>query len=369
MKVRRLGLPGGGARGRREPHGGAPGLGEPDGGVPGRGGPDGSVPGRGEPREGGRRGGEPVWGESDGHVRDEYDRDEYDRSEYDQDEYGQGRYEQGGYEQGEYERAEYEQREQDRREVGDLTYWRRRFIALTVGLGVLSLIAWAFSGILGAGGAGGSTAGGGAGPGNSHPARATTGYGGSGGTAASGAQPQASAAARPSASAAPAASAQPSASPATATQAQAGRDASEQLAAFAPQRATQSVRACKPGDVVLSLVVGQDSYGQGQAPEFAVDVVSTESRTCAFNVGARHLSVVVRAHGKHLWASAECAAGHGGLTTDLARGVPVIVQVSWNQQTSARACQGDGKQAAAGSYTASASDGGAASNAVRFRLG
>jgi hypothetical protein len=120
---------------------------------------------------------------------------------------------------------------------------------------------------------------------------------------------------------------------------------------------------------VLSLFAGQDSYGQGQVPEFDVDVVSTGARTCGFNVSARHLSLVVRAHGTRVWASAECAAGHGTLTTDLARGVPVIVPISWNRETSALACQGAGQQAPAGSYTASASDGGAASNPVRFTVG
>jgi hypothetical protein len=257
--------------------------------------------------------------------------------------------------------------EPDGRELGEMTYWRRRFIALTVGLGILSLIAWAFSGTLGASGAGGSTAADGARTSHGHAARA----GSMGSTTHAGAQPQgsASATAQPSASVQPSPSARLSASSAAGARTQAGTDASEQLAALAPQRATHPARACKPGDIVLSLVAGQDSYGQGQVPEFTVDVVSTEARTCGFNVGARHLSVVVRAHGKRLWASADCAAGRGALTTDLTRGVPVIVPVSWNRQTSVRACQGDGKHAPAGSYTASASDGGAASSPVRFTLG
>jgi hypothetical protein len=238
-------------------------------------------------------------------------------------------------------------------------------VALTVGLGILSLIAWAFSGTLGASGAGGSTTAGGAHASHGHAGRATAGSGGSGSPARQGARPLASV----SATARPSASVHPSASPAAGAQARSGSDAPGQLAVFAPQRAAHPARACRARNIVISLVVAQASYGTGQMPEFDVDVVSTGTRTCGFNVGARRLSVVVRAHGKQLWASADCAAGRGALTADLSRGVPVIVQVPWNRQSSARACQGDGEQAPVGSYTATASDGGAASDPVRFRLG
>ncbi len=258
-----------------------------------------------------------------------------------------------------------------------MTYWRRRFVALAVGLGILSLIAWAFSGTLGASGAGGSTTASGARASHGHAGRAPAGSGGSGSAVHPGARPLASApataqpsdSAQPSPPAQPSPSAAPSAPAAAGGQAQDGGDAPGQLAVFAPQRAPHPSRACKAGNIVISLVVTKDSYGKGQMPEFDVDVVSTGTRTCGFNVGARRLSVAVRAHGKQLWASADCAAGRTKLTTDLARGVPVIVPVSWNRQTSAGACQGDGKPAPAGSYTASASDGGAASNQVRFTLG
>ena len=259
-------------------------------------------------------------------------------------------------------------REPDGRELGAMTYWRRRFIALTVGLGMLSLIAWAFSGTLGTSQAGGSTAAGGARASHGHSARTAAGSGGSGSASRPVTQPQTTASATASPAARPSASAQPSPSPATGALAQADHPPA-QLAAFAPRRAPHPARTCKPGDVVLSLFVDQDSYGQGQLPEFDVNVVSTATRTCGFNVGAKHLSLVVRAHGKRVWASVKCATGHGTLTTNLARGVPVIVPVSWNRQTSALACQGTGQQAPAGRYTASASDGGVASNPVRFTIG
>jgi hypothetical protein len=233
------------------------------------------------------------------------------------------------------------------REPGAMTYWRRRFVALAIGLGILSLIAWAFSGALGSGRGGGSTAG----VSHGHAPKAGTRSGGVNGAASPRGQPQTA----PSSGAA-----QPSASPS----AGAGYQAPAQAAVAAPHPA----RACKPASIVLSLFVGQDSYAQGQPAQFAVDVVSTADRTCGFNVGAKHLSLVVRAHGAQVWASTGCAAGSGTLTTNLARGVPVIVPISWNQQTAAHAC-GTGAQVPAGRYTATVSDGGAASVPVRFRLG
>jgi hypothetical protein len=309
--------------------------------------------------------GDTLGNQSGGREQDGRDQDGFDPSGFEPD-----RFEPGGFEPDDREQGEHEPfgHEPDGREPGAMTYWRRRFIALTVGLGILSLIAWAFSGTLGASQAGGSTAAGGARAPHGHSARAAAGSGGSGVASRLATQPQATASPTASPTARPSASAQPSASPATGAQGQAGHPPA-QLAAFAPRRAPHPARACKPGDVVLSLFVDQASYGQNQLPEFDVNVVSTATRTCGFNVGAKHLSLVVRARGKRVWASVKCAAGHGTLTTNLARGVPVIVPVSWNRQTSALACQGTGQQAPAGRYTASVSDGGVASNPVRFTIG
>src|ERR1700728_5425635 len=86
-------------------------------------------------------------------------------------------------------------REPDGRELGAMTYWRRRFIALTVGLGMLSLIAWAFSGTLGTSQAGGSTAAGGARASHGHSARTAAGSGGSGSASRPVTQPQTTASA------------------------------------------------------------------------------------------------------------------------------------------------------------------------------
>jgi hypothetical protein len=120
--------------------------------------------------------------------------------------------------------------------------------------------------------------------------------------------------------------------------------------------------------VVLSLFSSQASYGPGQLPEFDVDVVSVSARTCVFNLGPRFLALVITAQGKRVWSSADCVAGRGSLQTDLARGVPTAVPLSWDRESSAPGCKVTSRQVTAGSFAAAASDGGVASDSLTFTL-
>ncbi len=240
-----------------------------------------------------------------------------------------------------------------------MTYWRRRFLALVVGLAILAVIAWAFSGVLAAGGA--SPA---AGAGHRSSVRgadtrgAASGGSGGGGASGSAAAARASTSSMPAALSSPAPPGGPAPASPSPDPAQSAGSASSGLAP-----------ACKPGEVVLSLFSGQDGYGRGQLPEFDVDVVSTAARTCAFNVGPKFLALVITARGKRIWSSADCVAGQGSLLTDLARGVPTVLPLSWDRETSAPGCKAASRQVAAGSFAAAASDGGLASNSVTFTLG
>jgi hypothetical protein len=250
-----------------------------------------------------------------------------------------------------------------------MTYWRRRFLALVAGLSLLALVAWAFSGALGSASGDGASAAAGHGvhAGHARPAEAgvassgLTGLGHPSGSAGPGAvTPD-----KPSASARPSAS--PSASPS------AGAPSESRKVISGPAQAADAapgqVRACRPGAVVITLFSSQDSYRPGQVPQFDVDVVSTVGRSCAFNVGSKRLALVIRASGKRVWNSADCVTGRGRLATDLTRGVPTIVPISWNLQTSSPGCAGQARAAQAGRYTATAADGQLASNPVRFTVG
>jgi hypothetical protein len=208
-------------------------------------------------------------------------------------------------------------------------YWRRRLVALTIGLAVLALISWAFSGALGLGGGGGTAAG------TGRAAKAGTGQGGhQGGVAGVG-------------QSSPATSTSPTASPSpTAT----------------------GPAACPHGSVVLSLFSAQQSYGPGELPQFSVDVVQTGRPTCTFNVGADHVVLLITRGKRRVWSSADCVQGAGDLVTDLQRGVPTVLPISWNRVPSSPGCHAEAAELRSGAYSATATDGWLASNSVTFRI-
>jgi hypothetical protein len=239
-------------------------------------------------------------------------------------------------------RAEPEAR---RQRFPQAVYWRRRLVALLAALAILSLIAWAFFGVLGlsSGPSGAARSHGSAGQGSA-------GHGGSGhGGSGAGSTGQGGAAAAAGASRSPAASASSGA-------AGHGRGAAR------PQ-------PCASGSVVLSVLASQSAYSGRQLPQFTVDVVSTAGVTCTFNVGPRHLVLVIRSGSDRVWGSADCPRGNGSLTSDLERGVPTTLSITWDRQTSRQGCTGPSQALPAGTYTATATDGGLDSNAVTIRLG
>ena len=224
------------------------------------------------------------------------------------------------------------------RPLSAATYWRRRFLALLVGLAILAALAWAISGVLPAS------------PGH------TAGQSGSHGTSGGAGGPAGGAVASP----------QDSASGTGASQ-----NATTGGTSPSPAQTSDSAglpRHCQPSDIVISVSSSRSSYRHGQQPEFDVNVVSTANRTCAFNVGPKFLSLVIMAGGKRIWSSADCVGGHGSLMTNLARGVPTVLPVTWNRQRSAPGCTATSRRVRSGSFTASASDGSVASNPVTFRL-
>lgn len=234
------------------------------------------------------------------------------------------------------------------------TYWRRRFLALVGGLAVLALIAWAFSGALGGGAA--HTAGGDAQAGQAAHQAGQGGGSGQGAAPASSAQPSAAASAADPAAADPAASASAAGSPAP-------RSSVSPAASGAGQP-----RRCHRSDVVLSLSASQDSFSSRQPPVFDVDIVSTSASPCTFNVGAKHVTLVISAGRVRIWGSADCIDGQGSLITDLQRGIPTVLPISWNRQTSSPGCEIASAQVPAGTYSAIALDGPDVSNSVTFRL-
>ena len=210
-------------------------------------------------------------------------------------------------------------------------YWRRRFVALILGLSVLAVVTWAFAGAL-------------AGP--APPSRPT--------------------AAR-TAAVSPRVTSLPAISPVP------GGSAAAQLARAASRlglaTSRNAPRSCPSGDIVLSLFSDQASYSVRQIPQFNVDVVSTDGQTCVFDIGAKHVLLQISDGSTVVWTSGDCAEGQASLVTRLHRGVPTVVPIAWDGEHSSAGCPVPGSSAAAGTYTAVARDGSNSSNPFSFGFG
>jgi hypothetical protein len=199
-------------------------------------------------------------------------------------------------------------------------YWRRRVLALGLGIGLLAILAWTVKGVAGQGG-------------QASPASHITHVSGRARHRDTASGPSAGSTASPGTS--PATQAQASPSPAP-TSAPAGLPG-----------------ACRPHQVVLSLVPDQGSYGPREHPQFDVYVVSIARRDCSFNVGPRYLSVVIKSGGiTRIWSSANCVTGPGSDFVALSTGVPSVLHFSWNRKASSPACRASRAAVRPGTYTA-----------------
>jgi hypothetical protein len=118
---------------------------------------------------------------------------------------------------------------------------------------------------------------------------------------------------------------------------------------------------------VLSLFTSRYWYRRGNEPCFSVEVVSVAGRPCRFDQGARSVSVVVTWGQTRIWASADCVQGTRSRAVTLTRGVPAVLQVTWNRQTSTHGCAGARRQTHLGTYTVAAYSGHLHSNTLVIR--
>ncbi|HEY6481520.1 MAG TPA: hypothetical protein VIZ00_15900 [Streptosporangiaceae bacterium] len=230
-------------------------------------------------------------------------------------------------------RAEPAGRPARRQRFPQAVYWRRRLVALLIAMAVLSLLTWAFLGALGLSAGPSATSG----HHGTSPAQGTAGGSGPSGAGQGGVG---------------------------------GSNTQSSNSNAGPAAGSGSrPRPCSRGDVVLSLLASQPAYASSGLPQFSIDVVGTGQSTCAFNVGARHLALVVRSGSVRVWSSADCPRGSGSLILDLQRGVPTTLSITWNRQASSPGCSGPSSAMPAGTYSATVSDGALTSNSVTFRLG
>jgi hypothetical protein len=200
----------------------------------------------------------------------------------------------------------------DENDTGDgEAYWRRRAVTLAAGLGLLALLAWAFSG------GGGKPAPASPVPASSQPSGFQPAAAVSGPSAPSAGLGLHAPSGPPSSSASPS----PSASP----------------AAQQPQPPGPGGR-CSPKALVLSLFTDRPSYRRGQYPGFHVYAVSTAPGRCVLDLSPGKLDVVITSARRVIWDSADCARGQPGRVAELTRGVPVQASIVWNRAITLPGC-------------------------------
>ena len=236
-------------------------------------------------------------------------------------------------------------------------YWRRRVIALVAGLGMLALVTWTVNGALG----GGSTP-------RTTDLSQTTGHHSAPPAPGSGSAPPGTVPSSPGPSGtAPGSPGSGRAGASGATSSPTGKPTPTPSSSATHHPAAAG--ACSAANLVLSLTSAQHSYPAHARPQFDVSVVSTARGRCTAALGAAHLHVRIRAGGKtRVWDSADCARPAAPRVTTLARGVPVVVQFTWNRTTSAPGCRLPHRAVRPGSYTATAYSGNRSSRAMIFVL-
>ena len=203
--------------------------------------------------------------------------------------------------------------------ISPITYWRRRVLVFTVGIGLLTALSWTVNGVLAAR----SSAVHAASPGDARRAGSATAH-----------------ASRGRALPAPPSSPRP-------------EPASSPHRSTAHSPAAGTALACAPGAVTLRLSSPQYWYQAGTVPRFTVRAVSSEGQPCRFNMGTRFVSVVISSD-RRVWSSADCVSGGGSNMIVLTRGVPAVLHLSWDRRTSSLGCGGVRQVVPAGEYQVAA---------------
>jgi hypothetical protein len=235
-----------------------------------------------------------------------------------------------------------------RRPTDPSAYWRRRFFILGGGLTVLAVLAWQF-----------------------------TGKGPSAGTPAADGS---SMAALQAGEALPSAAyGSPAAAPSLTTPAEippttappvtpSAKQSTAKPKPSASASATAAGSSCAPGDIVLTLVPSQASYGQKAQPQFHVYAVLTASSPCQLPYGAGSVRVIVTRHGQVVWDSSACTAA-AAKPVQFQLGVPQLLTISWNRQaTGPSGCAGSLPAGATGTFDAVAQTAGESSQVRTFTL-
>jgi hypothetical protein len=96
-----------------------------------------------------------------------------------------------------------------------------------------------------------------------------------------------------------------------------------------------AVAPCNPADIALSATTDQDSYADGEFPQFSMNITNTGDVTCTLEVGSDKQRYTVTSGSDSIWDSTTCQIGSEPFVQELTAGQTVTpTAVEWGRARS-----------------------------------
>jgi len=95
------------------------------------------------------------------------------------------------------------------------------------------------------------------------------------------------------------------------------------------------VAPCDPQDITLSAVTDQESYAEGELPQFSMNITNTGDVTCTLEVGSDKQRYTITSGSDSIWDSTVCQTGAEPFVQELTAGQTVTPSaVEWGRARS-----------------------------------
>lgn len=138
-----------------------------------------------------------------------------------------------------------------------------------------------------------------------------------------------------------------------------------------PSPSATSIPVCTSGDVVVTAVTDQASYGAGEKPRLSIELENGGDIACAMNVGTAAQSFTISSGTDVWWRSTDCQTEPSDQIVQLEPGKKVtsVEPLVWDRtRSSVSSCDDDRPAALAGYYNLVVTVGGIDSEERQFRL-
>ena len=142
-------------------------------------------------------------------------------------------------------------------------------------------------------------------------------------------------------------------------------------AAASPSASASTMPVCSSGDVTVSAVTDQGSYGGGEEPRLSIRMENEGDTACAINVGTSAQAFTISSGTDVWWRSTDCQTEPSDQIVQLDPGQTVssVEPLVWDRtRSSVSTCDDERPRALAGYYNLVVSVGGIDSEETQFRL-